>query len=44
MNLMFGADAPKLTNLIISEMSKEKEVQNGEATRNSVSSTIFLNV
>jgi len=37
-NLMFGADAPKLTNLIIHEISKEKAVQKGEATREAVSS------
>jgi hypothetical protein len=35
---MFGADAPKLTNLIITEISKEKAVQKGEATREAVSS------
>jgi hypothetical protein len=36
---MFGADAPRLTNLIIKEISKEKEVQKGEATRDAVSTT-----
>jgi hypothetical protein len=35
---MFGADTPKLTNLILSEISKEKAVQKGEATRETVSS------
>jgi len=35
---VFGADAPKLTNLIINEISKEKAVQKGEATREAVSS------
>ena len=36
---MFGADAPKLTNLIINEISKEKAAQKGEATREAVSIT-----
>jgi len=35
---MFGADAPKLTNLIINEISKEKAVQKGDATCEAVSS------
>jgi hypothetical protein len=39
---MFGADAPRLTNLIIQEIKKEKEVQKGEATRDAVSNTRHL--
>jgi hypothetical protein len=35
---MFGADVPKLTNLIINEISKKKAVQKGEITREAVSS------
>lgn len=44
MNLMFGADAPRLTNLIIKEISKEKQVQKGDATRDAVSNTRLLNL
>jgi hypothetical protein len=41
---MFGADAPRLTNLIINEISKEKMVQKGEAARNGVSNTRLSNL
>jgi hypothetical protein len=43
-NLTFGADAPRLTNLIVQEISKEKAVQNGEATRDAVSNISLLNL
>jgi hypothetical protein len=43
-NLMFGADAPRLTNLIIQEIKKEKEVQKGDTTRDAVSNTRHLNL
>ena len=36
-NLMLGADAPRLTNLIIEEIEKEKKVLAGETERSSVS-------
>jgi hypothetical protein len=41
---MLGADAPRLTNLIIKEISKEKQVQKGDTTRDAVSNARFINL
>ena len=40
-NLMFGANAPRLAKLILEELTKESQVLNNEAQRKSVSKNIF---